>query len=283
VTGTGLPFADLSGIYVLPGETGEVPDGTSVGGSLLGGSSFAGGTDFTFGEVTEEGDFSIVYEPTLAVQLEDVIEDPVGVSFGLPTNPAQLWEVTFDGTFTGMLTLTFGYDDTNLGAGVSETDLTIQHFVGGQWVALTTIAQNTAANTITVETGSLSQFALGAAGLTSHICDFSGTAQGGSFDFTVGGVFLSVTTTNGQSAASVAAAVAAAINADATLSAGGVTATAVGDQVILTGGLFTSTEINDAGISHEGVGIPALSWPGGALFLLLVSVALLRRRRVIAR
>ncbi len=39
------------------------------------------------------------------------LNDPESVNFALPTNPLQVWELEYDGTFTPPVTLTFHYDD----------------------------------------------------------------------------------------------------------------------------------------------------------------------------
>ena len=75
-----------------------------------------------------------------------------------------------------------------------------------------------------------------------------GTAQGGQVSLTVQGVVITVTTTNGQSAAQVAQALANAINANATLAAAGITATAQGARVI-TNGDVTAVTVSDPGLS----------------------------------
>jgi cysteine-rich repeat protein len=80
---------------------------------------------------------------------------------------------------------------------------------------------------------------------SSHVVH--GTAMGGRIDLVVEGVALSVDTIPGQSAAEVLAAVAAAINADPTLSTLGVQAAVVGG-VLYIGGASSSFEIFDPGI-----------------------------------
>ncbi len=118
---------------------------------------------------------------------------------------------------------------------------------------------------------------------TETVWVFSGMAQGGTVEFTVDGVMLVVVTTAGQSAATVAANVAAAINGDATLSGLGITATAEGN-IVTTNGSVTETAINDPGLSHATrVLVPALStWGFVLLAALLIGTALwmVRRRRV---
>ena len=74
-----------------------------------------------------------------------------------------------------------------------------------------------------------------------------GTAQGGSVSVTIDGVLVSVPTNAGQSAVQVAAALAAAIEANPTLAANGVTAVARGGQLAVTGSL-TSFILDDPGL-----------------------------------
>ena len=81
--------------------------------------------------------------------------------FQLPGDSAQVWDLAFSGSFTGPVTLSFGYDETLLAPGVAEADLVIQHFTGGAWTALTTLSVDEMANIITVETPGFSSFALG--------------------------------------------------------------------------------------------------------------------------
>jgi len=79
-----------------------------------------------------------------------------------------------------------------------------------------------------------------------------GTAQGGSVDVTVEGVLVSVTTSAGETSAQVLAALAAAINADSTLSGLGVTAQPNGNVLVVVGGTITDVTISDAGLSFPG-------------------------------
>lgn len=87
------------------------------------------------------------------------------VNFAIPvpaTDQVQVWDVKLtDGTFTGLLNLVFTYDD----AGMTEADelgLAIFHFDNGSWVELASLV-DIALNTISVNTPSLSPFALGVA------------------------------------------------------------------------------------------------------------------------
>ena len=87
----------------------------------------------------------------------------------------------------------------------------------------------------------------------------SGDAEGGSVDVTVDGVPLSVATVSGQTSNQVAAAIAAAIEADPTLSAAGVTAFASGDQVVTTGTIDSAVS-SDPGLVLSSIPlVPVLS------------------------
>ncbi len=85
----------------------------------------------------------------------------------------------------------------------------------------------------------------------------------------------------GQTADQVAAAVAAAINADATLALAGITASGTGGQVS-TNGSVTSSTLNDPGLTHgpPPPAIPILSaWAYAMLAALVISAASLSAAR----
>lgn len=105
---------------------------------------------------------------------------------------------------------------------------------------------------------------------------FSGVAAGGSIDLVIEGIALSVPTTAGETATQVASAVAAAINANPTLSSLGVITHAVGSEVVTTGTIDSIT-IADSGLNPQvplGPGAPALL----ALAFIASGLARLRRR-----
>ncbi len=79
----------------------------------------------------------------------------------------------------------------------------------------------------------------------------TGTAAGdGTVGVSIDGTLVSVTPSAGETAAQVAASLAAAINADPNLSAAGITATAVGSTVVVDGDI-TAVVITDSGIGEE--------------------------------
>ena len=99
-----------------------------------------------------------------------------------------------------------------------------------------------------------------------------GTAQGGSVSLTVAGMPLVVATEAGQSASEVAQEIAAAIEADAVLSALGVRAVAVGGAVFTNGGT-TMVVIADAGLGQPGLIPSAPAWALALLGGLLLGLA----------
>ena len=107
-----------------------------------------------------------------------------------------------------------------------------------------------------------------------------GLAQGGSVSVTVSAVLVSVVTTAGQTPAQVVAALASAIEADATLAAEGVGAVALGIRLV-TNGTIDATNVADPGLFTSPVRVPSLSPLGFALAALLMLVGaghLLARR-----
>lgn len=134
----------------------------------------------------------------------------------------------------------------------------------GNWSFVGAVTGPNITATATDASGNTSEFSAPIA-LTQSVWHFSGTAEGGTVEFTIDGVMLVVVTTAGQSAATVAANVAAAINADAMLSGQGITATASGG-VVTTNGTVTATLIADPGLSHAAA-VPALSPWGLALLV----------------
>jgi len=254
-----------------------VPGGMGTGASALGGVGTFGGVEATFADTTG-GTLSVGFAPApVDEDLADLLDAPASIDFQLPADPVLLWEIDYDGSFSGEVTLTFQYDEASLL--IPETELRVEHFENGSWVPLPKVAQDLVADTITVTTTSLSPFALAGGSGGSGNWEFSGTAQGGSIAFTVGAVFLSVTTTSGQTAEQAAAAVAAAINGDATLAAAGITATADG-AVVETNGTVTSSTVDDPGLAHEPVSTEIPVLPGAALLVLGAALCVAARRRL---
>ena len=108
---------------------------------------------------------------------------------------------------------------------------------------------------------------------------FSGTASGGSVTATIDGVAVQISTTAGQTADSVAAALAAAINASSALQALYTVAASQLNQVVITGHL-DSLEIDDQDLNLRLPSVPALGVAARGLltlFLILSSAGVIRR------
>lgn len=264
-----------------------VSAGSGVTAGAVGGATAPGGLDANFiqtsgGELTAEHlEIPVSELPAWAAPLMDT----AAFELVIVGDPMQIWEVGYDGTFTGCpsaslpdcVELTFHYDDQALA--VPEADLQIFHFEDGSWVPLEKTDQDLVANTITVVTASFSPFLLAATASPTSSLTFTGIAEGGSVELTIGAVFLSVPTSLGQSAAQVAADVAAAINASPTLMDAGITATADG-AMVTTNGSITSTVIGDAGLLPPPPAIPALgslALSACALALCIASLSVLGR------
>ena len=54
--------------------------------------------------------------------LVELLQAPGSINFKLEADPLHLWEVSFDGTFTGGVSLTFAYDPNSLAVGCSNAD-----------------------------------------------------------------------------------------------------------------------------------------------------------------
>jgi len=104
-----------------------------------------------------------------------------------------------------------------------------------------------------------------------------GVAQGGTVQVVVDGVMVGVTTTPGQTAAQVVAALAAAILANPTLSGAGVLAGSIGNTLWTTGAIPDPAAITDAGLNE--VIIPTLSTLGASILAGGLALAALRRLR----
>jgi cysteine-rich repeat protein len=107
-----------------------------------------------------------------------------------------------------------------------------------------------------------------------------GTARGGSVSVTVEGVLVSVTTSSGETAAQVIAALAVAINTDVTLSGLGVSALANGNALTV-GGTIDNLVVGDPGLT-DVPRVPSLSGMAMVLCAALLSLAgatVLRKKR----
>jgi len=137
-------------------------------GGCNGGSSVPGGLDFEFDDVDSEGSCFGEYSKADEIEISRRIagDDFEPITFFTPGYPVQIWKVEFSGNFSGKVHLTFAYDPTVLPAGFDESSLCIYQLNGGVWEKLTSTI-DLAKHTITVSTGLLSWFALGADSGTS--------------------------------------------------------------------------------------------------------------------
>jgi len=146
----------------------KVPTGTGSTGSCDGGSSVPGGIDYEFESVETEGtcfsDFARPDQDELTVRIAQ--GEFSAFTFQTPSQPAQIWEVGFSGSYTGTVNVSLGYDATLLPAGFDESGLAIYHHTGGAWVKLPGIV-NAAAHSIRVSTTTLGSFALGVDAVTN--------------------------------------------------------------------------------------------------------------------
>jgi hypothetical protein len=82
-------------------------------------------------------------------------------NFLIPGTVTQLFDVNYSGTFDGAIELSFNYDPTLLPDGFDEANLRVFHWTGTEWESLGGVVDS-ANNTITVTTSSLSPFAVAA-------------------------------------------------------------------------------------------------------------------------
>jgi|GEM_PF-4201731 len=133
--------------------TSNVPQATD----LLGGSTSVGGVTTSFNQVATSGAMTASYQTLSASELA---AQTGTANFSLPGGTAQLWDLHFNGSFTGTTRVTFHYDPSLLG-GLAETSLQLYHFTGGQWVLLDNQVVDTVNDLISADTPSFSPFELG--------------------------------------------------------------------------------------------------------------------------
>ena len=156
--------------------------GNNGGGSCNGGSTHAGGVDFEFDNVTAEGTLFGEYSEADAAELSERENDG---EFAAPTfqtpdggTRTQLWNLNYNGAFSGQLHLTFAYNPALLPAGFDEKTLTIFHYHGGTWEKLAGTV-DVVNHKITVSTTHLSPFALGfSPSVTIELPAVGGTVTG---------------------------------------------------------------------------------------------------------
>jgi hypothetical protein len=141
------------------GGGGEGPDD----GSANGGPDVPGGLGYRFLGNHSSGQLFAEYAREDADGVREMIAAGTfgALSFVVPGARLQLYEIEFEGSFEGLVRLTFGYDDSLLGSGM-ESRLHAYHWTGASWEDLGG-AVDAANNRITFFTSSFSPFALGAA------------------------------------------------------------------------------------------------------------------------
>lgn len=148
-------------VYAVPDShtsTTPIPAGPNQVATLSGRLPYAGGASVTFSTVTA-GSFTSVDGTE---SLTDLESRTTQLHFPVPSDngSTQTWELSLDGQFGGLATVTFQYDPLELPANFDPHNLRIEHFANGQWVTLDGTV-DVANHTITVQTPSFSPFALG--------------------------------------------------------------------------------------------------------------------------
>ncbi|MCC7406851.1 MAG: hypothetical protein IT442_02190 [Phycisphaeraceae bacterium] len=147
-------------LFVAGFPLAAIGQGSHVAGGVAGGAGFAGGVDFDFSQVDASGTLRGEFFRTTAAELDGGLA--AAIDFVLSGETIQVWDFGFDGSFTGLVTLTFTYDESLLGAGVAEDMLYIQHQLhDGSFEQLPVIGRDLVNNTITVQTEGFSAFVLG--------------------------------------------------------------------------------------------------------------------------
>ncbi len=152
----------IVGIHKLDPFSAPADPGLDVALDIMGGANRPGGVSVSFENLQTPGDFTGSFEQLTPAEFINAVTGAGGdPGFFLPTNGVvQAWDIDISGDPAGSISLTFGYDDTNLS--VDESDLAIYHLLrDGSFEVLTGIIDEVN-NTITVETDSLSPFYLGA-------------------------------------------------------------------------------------------------------------------------
>ena len=130
-----------------------------VGISGVGGSCGTdGGVDARFGS-TGGGRMITEYRRRTFNNMRDELPEitdyePAGESQG------QYWDLSYDGTFTGLVEVTLEYDESLLGDGYDETQLGVYHHNGAEWEMLDILDRDVHANRLTVLTDSFSPMVL---------------------------------------------------------------------------------------------------------------------------
>lgn len=142
-----------------------VSGGDGVSGSSGGGSSVPGGVDFSFESIDQNG--GTVFSSFLLANVEEIAELMREGEFGAlrffaPGGRLQLFDIEFEGSFSGQVRLTLGYDPSVLPEGFDSHNLRVYHWVDGEWQDLGGEV-DVLAHTITFYADSFSPFAVAAA------------------------------------------------------------------------------------------------------------------------
>lgn len=142
-----------------------VSSGEGSSGSSGGGSSVPGGIDFSFDSIDQGG--GTLFASFLLANSDEIAEliregEFGALQFGVPGGRLQLFEIEFEGSFSGNVRLTLGYDPSVLPDGFDERTLRVYHWSDDKWRDLGGEV-DPLANTITVYTSSFSPFAIAAA------------------------------------------------------------------------------------------------------------------------
>lgn len=95
-----------------------------------------------------------------AFGLGDLPPAPPDAVFWGDDAPRQMWDIEFDGGFSGLGSLTLFYDPALLPSGFDETSLVVYHHNGSDW-ELISGSVDAGANSISFLTGGFSPFVLG--------------------------------------------------------------------------------------------------------------------------
>ena len=154
-------------LSILTGTTVTVTGGGGGGGntgtgSCKGGSSQIGGVDFEINGITTEGTFFGEESEADDTEISARIADGEFVlpNFAQPGGLSQVWNLKFNGSYTGLIKLKFNYDPALLPPGFDAHKLTIWHYTKGAWEQLVPVV-DTVNHVLTVMTSSLSPFMLG--------------------------------------------------------------------------------------------------------------------------
>ncbi len=111
----------------------------------------------------DNGDFSVAFSVQDAAGIAMLVAQGAfgQPAFMLPSTLMQLFEVEYSGSLEGPLELSFNYDPSLFPEGFDERKLRVFHWTGTEWENLGGVV-DTANNTITVTTNSLSPFSVAA-------------------------------------------------------------------------------------------------------------------------